>query len=253
MSSSRSNHRRVDPELMKARRMRLISRIGKMFLFAGLTTATLATGWWLNGQMSVTSWKIEGEMELKRAIAEQLEAMENRDFLHTRPDLLRATWMQQQPDLAAVEITRVLPDALHIRAIKRVPVALWQDEKGELQLIDEKGSAYRALRRGESPDLPLLRVARDELNGAHKLLGLLAKHESSTLTSLSEIRAGSTFWQIYFSKGVTWKLPFGEERGSLAQLSTLLQQPRWRNRNWQIDARLQTRWYIRPARYGGVI
>lgn len=251
--SARGNQRRVDPELVKARRKQLLAAVGKGAALLGLVGCTLLGGWWLNGAMSVTHWKIEGEPQLRQAIADSLEAMENRDFLHTRPDLLSEAWMQKAPDLAAVEITRVLPDALHIRAIARVPVALWQDEKNELQLLDDRGNAYRALHRGESPDLPLLRVARDQLPAARQLLVELGGQELLSLSQLSEVRAASGYWQLYFSKGVAWKLAFGEERSSIARLSALLKQPRWRNRNWQVDARLQSRWYIRPAKYGGVI
>jgi len=255
MSNQRraNNQRRIDPEVVKASRMRLLGRLARAFTLAGLIGATLFTGWWLNGVMTVENWKIEGDAQLKQAIAEQLEAMENRDFMSTRPDMLSEAWMKRQPDLASVQITRVLPDSLHIRAVARVPAALWQDEKNELQLFDDEGNAYRTLRRGESPDLPLLRVSREQLKPAHQLLELLRSQDTGAIPVLSEIRAGNRYWQIYFSKGVTWKLPFGDERGSIAQLSTLIKQPRWSNRNWKIDARQQARWFIRPAKYGGVI
>ena len=251
--SSRSNHRRIAPEVVKANRMRVVGRVSKAFALVALTATTLFTGWWLNGAMTVVNWQIEGETALKQAIAEQLEAMEVRDFMHTRPDQLRESWMKSMPDMAAVQITRQLPDSLKIKAVARVPVALWQDEKSQLHLFDNRGNAYRTLRRGESPDLPLLRVSREQLGEVYRLLELLRSQDVVTASALSEIRAGSRFWQIYFSKGVAWKLPFGQEQSSIAQLSTILKQPRWRNRNWQIDARLQTRWFIRPAKYGGVI
>lgn len=250
---SRGNQRRVAPQVAKAQRMRLVSRIRKVFVLTAAAGVILYSGWWLNGAVSVTSWKIEGDPSLKQAIAEQLEAMENRDFMHTQPELLSREWKEKLPDLGAVKIMRVLPNALHVQATARVPVALWQDEKGQLQLVDREGDVYRALQRSESPDLPLLRVPKDALSASHRLLGALAKQDVQTITTLSEIRAGSDHWKVYFSKGVLWKLSFGKEQESLVQLSALLKQPRWRNRDWQIDARQQRRWYVRPARYGGVI
>ena len=250
---SRSNHRRADPEVVKAKRMRTAGRLGKMFALTALIGTTLFTGWWLNGVMTVAKWQIEGDADLKLAIAEQLEAMPKRDFINTRPDALGVLWMQRLPDMDSVQISRVLPDALHIRAVARVPAALWQDEKSQLQLFDDKGNAYRALQRGESPDLPLLRVAREQLPQTHALLQLLRRQDMINISALSEIKAANRYWQIYFSKGVTWKIPFGQEQSAMTQLSTLLKQPRWSNRYWQIDARLQTRWFIRPAKYGGVI
>lgn len=250
---SRINHRRIDPEVVKARRMRTAGRLGKMFALIALIGSTLFAGWWLNGAMSVAKWQIEGDSQLKVAIDEQLQAMDKRDFVSTRPEALGELWMQRLPDMDSVQISRVLPDALHIRAVARVPAALWQDEKSQLQLFDNKGNAYRVLHRGESPDLPLLRVSRAQLPQAHQLLELLRRQDITDIAELSEIRAASRYWQIYFSKGVTWKLPFGQEQSAMAQLSDLLKQPRWSNRYWQIDARLQTRWFVRPAKYGGVI
>ncbi len=250
---SRGNQRRADPQVVKAQRTTLVKRIRKVFVLTATTGVILYAGWWLNGAMSVTSWKIEGNPSLKQAIAEQLEAMESRDFIHTRPELLSREWMGALPDLGEVQIMRVLPNALHIRATARVPIALWQDEKGRLQLVDRKGAVYRALQRTEAPDLPLLRVPESTLSSSYQLLGMLAKQNMKMITGLSEVRAEGDYWKVHFSKGVSWKLPFGKERESLVQISTLLKQPRWRNRSWQVDARQQTRWYIRPAKYGGVI
>lgn len=250
---SRSNHRRADPNVVKAKRMRRVSHLGKMIALVALIGATLFGGWWLNGAMAVATWQIEGDAALKLALVEQLEAMPKRDFINTRPDALAEIWMQRLPDMDSVQISRVLPDALHIRAVARVPAALWLDEKSQLQLFDDKGNAYRLLQRGESPDLPLLRVAREQLPQAHALLQLLHRQDLINIAALSEIRAANRYWQIYFSKGVAWKIPFGQEQDAMTQLSSLLKQPRWSNRNWRVDARLQTRWFIRPAKYGGVI
>lgn len=250
---SRGNQRRTDPGVVKAQRMRRLAAVGKLIMLVALVAGTGFSGWWMNRAMTVERWQIEGDTALKQAIDRQLSAMKNRDFLSTRPEQLRQTWMQQMPDMASVQITRKLPDALQIRVVARVPAALWQDEKNRLQLFDDQGNLYRPLRRGESPDLPLLRVSRDQLADAYKLLGMLNHQDVISVAALSEIKASSRSWQIYFSKGVTWKLPFGAEQAAITELSGLLKQPRWSNRNWRIDARLQTRWFIRPAKYGGVI
>ena len=250
---SRGNQRRTDPNVLKAKRMQRIASIGKLFMLLALVGGTLFSGWWMNRAMSVEKWQIEGDAQLKRAIDERLQEMKNRDFLSTRPETLRQIWMQQLPDMASVQITRQLPDTLQIRLLARVPAALWQDEKGQLQLFDDQGNVYRTLRRGESPDLPLLRITRDQLPGAYQLLAVLNNQNVVNVANLSEIRASSRSWQIYFSKGVIWKLPVGDEQAAVTKLAGLLTQPRWSNRNWRVDARLQTRWFIRPAKYGGVI
>ncbi|OIO73869.1 MAG: hypothetical protein AUJ57_03595 [Zetaproteobacteria bacterium CG1_02_53_45] len=249
----RNNQRRTDPALQKAGRMQLMKHVGKLVALVVLVGATGTGGWWMNQRMSVTQWQIEGEPALKQAISDRLEAMPVKDYINTRPDKLSEQWLQEMPDLARVDVSRVLPDTLHVRTYARVPVALWQNDKSQLYLFDENGIAYRILKKGESPDLPLLRIAQEHMNDAHRLLQMLQQQDVLDMDSLSEVRAGSTYWQVYFSKGVTWTLPFGEEKAAIKQLASLLKQPRWSNRNWQVDARSSDRWFVRPARHGGVI
>jgi len=250
---SRTNQRRIDPAIQKEARRRSLKRIGRVLMF-GLIVSVMATSMiWLNQKWSVTSWQIQADASLKRAIELQLHAMSNRDFLNTRPDLLRELWLQRIPDLADVRITRILPGKLLIQADPRVPVALWQDGQSRLHLVDRHGHIYRLLRKGESPDLPLLRIPEEQLEAARHMLVALAQHDVQKLSALSEIRVASRHWQIYFSRGVTWLIPQGNEASMIKRIESLLQQPRWRNRYWRVDARLASRWYIRPAGHGGVI
>ncbi|GAV19528.1 cell division protein FtsQ [Mariprofundus micogutta] len=249
----RNNQRRTDPAKQNARRMLNLKRLGEVFAMIAIAGAGLTTGWWMNDKMSVTQWQVEGEPVLQQAIRSKLEAMPVKDFISTRPDMLSAQWLNEMPDLARVDVSRVLPNSLHVRAHARVPVALWQNAKSQLFLFDESGLAYRMLNKGESPDLPLLRVDEQQLAAAHQLLAALQQQDVMSLNSISEVRAGSSYWQVYFSKGVTWTLPFGAESTAIKQLASLLKQPRWTNRNWQVDARSSDRWFIRPAKHGGVI
>jgi len=99
----------------------------------------------------------------------------------------------------------------------------------------------------------LLRVARDQLAHTHRLMQLIRAQQIVAPQLLSEIQMGDGYWKVYFSKGVAWKLPFGEEQVAITRISKLMKQPRWANRGWRIDARMESRWFIRPARHGGVI
>jgi len=249
----RNNQRRSDPVVKQADRMRLLKYMGQISAGVVIVAAVLLAGWWMNEKMSVTQWQVEGEPAMKQAISQKLEMMAVKDFISTRPDMLSEQWLSELPDLARVEVSRVLPNSLKIRAHPRVPVALWQNEKSQLYLFDEKGDAYRQLKKGESPDLPLLRIDEKHLLAAGQLLHLLKAQQVMALNELSEIRVGSQYWQIYFSKGVTWTLPFGEEAAAIKYLTRLLEQPRWSGRSWRVDARSSDRWFIRPARHGGVI
>jgi len=250
---SRVNQRRADPAMQKQARHRSLKRIGRFIAFGMIATLTTVSAMWLNQKWSVQHWDIRAEAPIKHAIEAQLKAMPSRDFINTRPDLLRQQWLQRIPDLAAVRITRILPDSLQIQADARVPAALWQDEQSRLHLFDAQGHAYRLLRKGESPDLPLLRMPETQLAAAHRMLATMAREDIKQLETLSEIRAGNRHWQIYFSRGVTWLIPRSNEGLAIHHITSLLKQSRWKNRRWRVDARLASRWFIRPAGHGGVI
>jgi len=250
---SRGNQRRIKPEEIQAARFKFRRRLAGVFLSSIVLSATLFGGWWLNESMSVRQWKIDASPSLKQAIKKQLEAMPSHDFLHTQPFLLRQQWLAAIPDMAEVQVSRILPDSLHIQAQPRVPMALWQDENNVIYLLDSYAVAYRPLRKGESPDLPLLRLDRAKLASAFSLLLSLQQFDTAKMTDLSEIRISAQNWQVYFSRGESWLLPQGKENSVIRRLTRILKEPRWQYRSWRIDARAQSRWFIRPAKHGGII
>lgn len=249
----RGNQRRTDPQVQRAARLRTMQRIGKGALMLCMIVATATVGLWLNQRWSVKQWTIDAEPAIKSAIEQQLQTMAARDFLATRPDLLRRQWLERIPDMADVQVTRILPDRLDIRARARVPVALWQDEQSRLHLFDQAGDAYRLLSRGESPDLPLLRMTEPQLADASRILSVLAEHDRGSIRALSEISAGNGFWHLYFARGVSWLIPQADEDVAIDQIISFLKQPRWKGGKWRVDARVASRWFVRPARHGGVI
>ncbi len=250
---SRGNQRRVKPEEIQAARSKVKKRLARMFIFSVVSLSALSAGWWLNESMSVRQWEIDADPILKQAINAQMEAMPSNDFLHTQPFLLRQQWLARIPDMADVQVSRILPDSLHIKAQLRVPMALWQDENNDIHLLDDHAVAYRLLRKGESPDLPLLRINSDNRASAFRLLLSLQQHVAAKMAVLSEIRTSGESWKINFSRGESWLLPQGEEVSVIRRLASILKEPRWQHRNWRIDARVQSRWFIRPVRHGGII
>jgi len=250
---SRTNQRRIDPDLRKQSHRRSLHRLGRSLILLAVVGIISTSALWLNQQWGTKHWDIIADAPIKAAIEAQLAAMPDKDFISMRPDHLRQQWLQNIPDLEAVRITRILPDRLHIQADARVATALWQDEQGQLHLLDDLGVAYRPLRQGESPDLPLLRVNQDQLLQVKLMLVAIGQQRGQSLAALSEIRTANQYWQIYFSHGVTWLIPQSGEPKVISHINTLMQQTRWRNRHWRVDARLQSRWFIRPAGHGGVI
>ncbi len=247
------NRRRADPAVkrLKHRKMPMIAGRFVTVLMGGVLL--LGAMLWINDRMVVRSWHIDGDPMLSHAVDAALQSMSMKDLVDTDVDQLAQVWLQNMADMERVDVMRILPDKLNIRVYARVPVALWQDARGHLHLFDRQGEVYRLLGEKESPDLPLLRVSKEDLPAAHRLLKRLQQQKLVAWSSLSEVRSGEQYWQLYFSKGASWMLPFGKEDQVMKQVVTLLKQPRWRDRQWKVDARLSSRWFIRPARHGGVI
>jgi len=249
----RGNQHRIDPAAKRAEHSLMLARTGRILVVLFMLAGFAGGGWWLNRTFSVSEWSVTAPAPIKQAIENSMRAMAERDFLHTRPASLRQQWLEQIPDMEDVQIVRQLPHAIQITAVARKPAALWQDEQNRLHLFDSTGHAYRLLGKGESPDLPLLRVREEQLPAIHRLLQALAGQQVHKLSELSEIHAGSNDWKLYFSRGATWILPQQSEQQTIQFMAALLSQPRWRQGQWSVDTRIQSRWFIRPAGRGGII
>jgi len=251
---TRGNQHRIDPAKKQAEQSMLLARIGRIVMAVLLLAGFSGGAWWLNRTLVVSEWTVTAPEPIKQAIESRLQAMQVRDFLHTRPGALREQWLGEIPDMDDVQIVRQLPHAMRITAVARTPAALWQDEQNRLHLFDSNGHVYRMLAKDESPDLPLLRVREEQLPAMHRLLQALLAQQVHTLSELSEIHAGSNDWKLYFSRGAAWLLPqHADEKITIDAMVSLLSQPRWRQGQWSVDTRIESRWFIRPAGHGGII
>jgi len=225
-------------------------RIGTTLL--GLGGMVLAGGL-ANYALSVREWQIEGvDPFLRKAINEELAAMQPLDFLHARPAQLRRRLLATLPDLADVQITRRLPDWLHITGVARHPIAIWQ--QGEtLKLVDEHGAVFISQRKHMLWDLPILRAGPQRLAPASQLLGQLRRMDARRYATLSECMflAPGT-WALYFSHGQRWLLPADATANQrLRTLLAMLGRPRWKDRTWRVDTRMDTRWFFRQSGHQG--
>ncbi|HKJ83033.1 MAG TPA: hypothetical protein VJ961_03315 [Mariprofundaceae bacterium] len=251
--SMRNNRRRVARKRRDYRLM--LRRAGRFCLVLMVTSVVVSAGVGLNGLFSVRHWHISGvNPTLAHAIERQLVGMEPMDFIHSRPAYLRARLSAVIPDLAAINISRRLPDILDIRATARVPVAFWRGGEGGIWLVDSKGDAYRKLRPGEHHDLPLLRVPDQTLGRAVAILRIVHDTAPGRYRHLSECIARFDTWQMDFNHGQSWLLRRGDEVvRDLHKVVDLLHSPRLKGGDWKVDARMETRWFIRKARQGGVV
>lgn len=210
---------------------------------------------WFNHLLRIQSWEIYcSDSVVAQSIENDLQQMKSLNFIRGTPFLLRQVLLDDIAALRDIRIVRKLPGSLYIEAVARVPVALWKKSL-DVFLVDKEGFAYRRLLRGENFSLPLLRVDESELIEVSRLLLVLKDKAPDYYDSLSECRSlfdGSL--KLFFTQRQAWLLPRGEQAHShLAKLVALLQNRRWRDGNWKVDARQENRWFIRQAQYGGVI
>jgi len=260
MSPIRSNQRRVK-DIIKVERVLQWKKIALTSVISlVLFTGALSGIWSLSQSLSIKHWDIYATAPLKADIEHALSDMNELDFWHSRPALLRKALLNKIPDLADIQIQRQLPNSLVIHVTPRQAIALWfnkdggNKQQGQLYLVDEQGIAYRARKHGESSDLPVLRMQQKHLAAACQWLATLKKEQPQWFARSSELFASPTGWKLNLVAGQQWQIPFGP-RGlkNIAQLIHILEQPRWHAGNWRIDTRLEKRWFLRPATHEGVI
>jgi len=203
----------------------------------------------LNHKLSVTHWDIQADAQIKEQVEQFAASYEKLDFWHTRASLIQETLLAQAPDIKSVDVSRILPSGLMIKAYARKPLALWEntDQKAQVMLIDQDAKAYRALHRGENVDLPILRMSPAELSQAVALIHILQKNDANKVANLSEVLAETQTWRLNFSKGEQWQVNQANIDEDLQQIINVLAAPRWSRGYWRMDARIPQRWFIRPA------
>ncbi len=219
-------------------------------LVVGIAVVTAGAGVWkLNQTLSISYWNIDADTHLKTQIEAYLLKKKGASFWQTRASLVHDELVAQVPDIQYIKVSRILPDGLLIQAQARTPMALWKDEQvGQVMLVDEYGVPYRALQRGETLDLPFLRVAKGKIEAGIQVLLTLNKYDVRRLLRLSEVIASEQGWRLNFAKGEQWQIKASNMDIQVTQIINILDMPRWSKGHWRIDARMSERWFIRPAR-----
>jgi len=206
----------------------------------------------LNQEMTVTHWQIDSPGHIKKPITLYFEHKENFDFWHTRAAVVQGDLRAQIPDIQRIEVSRVLPDGLLIKATARQPIALWENVVAKadkvVMLVDEQGVAYRPILRGEQLDLPLFRLDARRLKTAAAVLHHLRVNMPLRAQALSEVIVERQDWRLNFAHGEQWQLSQASLQDDLPKVLSILSQPRWASGHWRMDARIPERWFIRPAK-----
>ncbi len=203
---------------------------------------------YMNNKFAVEHWQVKANPQLSKQIEQYLAEKESKAFWQTRASLLQRELLAGIPDIEALEIRRILPNGLQINAKARQPLALWENGESSVMLIDEQATAYRPLKRGEYQDLPILRLASNELPKAATLIQKIQAYDASRLGELSEVIVEDERWRLNFSYGEQWQFHQAGIEQDLEQVIRLLATPRWSGGHWRMDARIPQRWFIRPAR-----
>ena len=206
----------------------------------------------LNQQMTVTHWEINAPDHIKKPIAQYFSEKAAFDFWHTRAAVVQGDLKAKISDIQHIEVSRILPDGLLIKATARQPIALWENVSAEIgkkvMLVDELGVAYRPIRRGEYLDLPLLRLETHSLKTAVAVLHRLNVNMPKRAQTLSEVIVERQAWRLNFARGEQWQLNQKSLQDDLPKVLSILNQPRWVRGHWRMDARIPERWFIRPAK-----
>lgn len=202
----------------------------------------------------LASWTLASELDLRNravgAFAAAREAVMDRpQFLITRIDIpdvsadlaeqIRETSLVTLPvnslevnvaavrdrveSLAAVERARVRAVAggvLEIRAIERIPVAIWRGPDG-LQLVDQNGVRVAEIdSRLRRADLPLIAGAGAE-GQVPEALSLLAEARPIAARIRGLVRVGERRWDMVLDRDQAIRLPETDPLGALRRVLAL--------------------------------
>ena len=224
----------------------LMQVVVAVVIIAGLGYGVLQ----LNDKLAVAYWDIEANQSIKVKIEKYFAEQQHKDFWHSRASVIQHDLLARIPDIKQLEVSRILPDGLLIKAIARKPLALWEsmDKASPVMLVDDSGKAYRALEAGENLDLPLLRLNKSELQTAMMVLNQLHHRSAQKLMNLSELIVKEKQWRLNFTRGEQWQLDQARLEQDVEQVINILETPRWSRGTWRMDARSPQRWFIRPAK-----
>lgn len=150
------------------------------------------------------------------------------------------------PRIKYAEVTRVLPDQLHIRIVEREPIAIWQNN-GRLHLIDDDGVVMEYEDPAQYKNL-LLIVGEDAPAHTHELLTMLASEPELYKNVAAVLRIGDRRWDIRFKNDVELKLPEKDADQAWQNFASIEHEHHLLERAIKsVDMRLSDRIFIQPT------
>src|SRR5262249_6182474 len=143
--------------------------------------------------------------------------------------------------IEAAEIRRILPSRLEVTITERVPFARWENEQGQVYVIDRSGHLLGLEEEGQFKTLPLFsgegapRLAQDFEDAFQDRQSVKARIQRIKL-------APERFWTVKLDNGLLLKLPRKLTPLVLNRLDSLLASPKIAALSLEsIDLRLSNR------------
>jgi cell division protein FtsQ len=155
--------------------------------------------------LSVRSITVAGRVQTEpRELLSALNISRNDSILHidlnaVHGRLAALPWVQE------VQVSRNLPNAVHVELIERHPVAIWQ-RNGKMMLVDQSGMEITEKDVAEYPDLPLI-VGKGAPKAASELIALLASEPQLQQRVAAAVRVGERRWNLRLKDGIDVRLP----------------------------------------------
>ncbi len=179
----------------------------------------MADGWLVArgfgiAQVSVSGLNRASESELRAALGQiERRSVLLFDVAGAARRVARLGWIAQ------ADVSRRLPNALHVSVTEHVPFAIWQSG-GRIFLIARDGTIIRQNPGAEFADLPLLSGLAANLAAA-EILDALAAYPEIAAQVKSAARIAARRWNLHLDNGLVIKLPEQRPRRALAVLDRL--------------------------------
>lgn len=154
--------------------------------------------------------------------------------------------LQEIPRIKYAEVSRILPDQLHVHIVEREPVAIWQNGR-KLHLIDDEGVAMEYIDPAQYKTL-LLVVGEDAPAHTRELFNMLALEPELYKNVAAVLRIGERRWNIRFKNGIELKLPEKESAAAWQNFANMEHENHILEKAIRsVDMRLSDRIFIKYA------
>ncbi len=130
--------------------------------------------------------------------------------------------VEDMPWISSAQVTRLLPDRIHVQIVEREAFAVWQNQ-GQFILIDRDGNQLEVLDRAGAVrfgHLPFV-VGPGAQRDAGRLIGVLSLYPVLGSRLVAASRVGERRWTLRLDNGMEIRLPDRNVREALSYIAEL--------------------------------